>query len=69
MLSVIVVICSLATAPSDCSQDHALLVLKGGEVALPTACMKEGELLLSRSALKPNEGEYAKTLCPRVKNG
>jgi len=68
MLTVVVLICSLSTAPKDCSEANALVALHGGDAKTAMSCAMEAQATLARSALKPTAGqEYAKINCERVR--
>jgi hypothetical protein len=70
MLSVIVLICSISTQPSDCGASRALQSLSGGEARSFQACGLQAQAILASSALKPApEREYAKIECVPKKAG
>jgi hypothetical protein len=68
MLSVTVLICSIATTPADCKDFTALQVVSGGEARTVAVCGAQAQEALARAAIKPApEREYAKVQCLRKK--
>ena len=64
MLSVVVLICSIATAPADCRELTALQVVNGGEARTVAYCAALAQEALARAAIRPApEREYAKVEC------
>lgn len=66
MLSIVILICSISTAPRDCDSSRALATLHGGNAVSTRNCGVQAQAFLSRSALKPDpDREYAKIECLR----
>ena len=67
MLQVIVLLGALNTPGSECTLDHNLMILEGGQTALPSACLMEGDKVYNSSKLKPSDGQfYPKFMCPHI---
>lgn len=66
MFQVLVLICSLDLAPSQCRGDTALDVIRGPVVANEMMCGLHGQAYIAPTAL-PNRGarEYVKISCQR----
>lgn len=63
-LLAVVLVCSLGTAPEDCTRSTALdLIVR--PVSLPTECMKDGGVVAAE--VFDTTGRYAKTICERRK--
>jgi len=68
MLLVVVLICSVATAPVDCRDLTAIQVISGGEARTPGNCGALAQEAIARAAIKPEpDREYAKVQCLRKK--
>lgn len=64
MLSVVVLICSIATSPADCRDLTALQVVSGGEARTVASGAAHAQESLARAAIKPApDREYAKVQC------
>ncbi|PPQ37133.1 hypothetical protein SAMN06265338_101328 [Rhodoblastus acidophilus] len=64
MLSIVILICSIATAPADCRETNALQVVNGGQARTANNCGALAQEALARNALKPApDREYAKVAC------
>lgn len=60
-MDIILLICALGQAPSDCLPPTARVVEKVGEAQLPIECLRSAAL--NSQIVRPAAGEYAKTMC------
>lgn len=63
-LLAVALVCPAGVEPADCSRDNAVDVVSE-PVALPTICLKVGEVLATHLALGP--GQRHRVLCERRK--
>lgn len=67
MLQILLLVCSLSVAPADCDKTTALDFIYGPVVANELQCGLYGQGLLASLAIRPQEGEYLKVSCTKVK--
>jgi hypothetical protein len=65
-MKIVILICALQVAPSDCTRDTAIDVTHGPRVANEIECGKIGQAIPAGTAIAPRPGlEYPKILCER----
>ena len=64
MLKMIILVCAMQVAHTNCRENTALDVLQGPDVASPAMCAFEGQAFLAQTTLTPRgPGEYVKIIC------
>lgn len=62
--SILILICSLSTSPSECRPETAIDVVQGPKVQNQMQCGFMGQATIAGTAIAPREGlEYMKIVC------
>jgi hypothetical protein len=65
MFKVLILVCSMNLAPSDCDIKNAIDVVAGPMSPNELSCGISAQAFLATTTLSPNDGEYAKIQCKR----
>jgi hypothetical protein len=65
MFKVLILVCSINLAPSDCDIKNAIDVMAGPMSPNELSCGVSAQAFLASTALSPSDGEYVKIQCKR----
>jgi hypothetical protein len=65
MFKVLILVCSMNLAPSDCNTKNAIDVMAGPMSPNELFCGISAQAFLATTALSPSDGEYVKIQCKR----
>jgi len=68
MFQIIMLVCAIGISPSDCDPNNAISYTAGPQVRNEIMCLHQGETGIATTAVKPQQGEYLKVVCQRLKN-
>lgn len=65
-LSALLLICSIAQAPDDCTEQTALQIVRAPAATSEIQCLRDGMAFAASIAIKPEPGvEFLKVVCRR----
>jgi hypothetical protein len=65
MFKVLILVCSMNLAPSDCDIKNAIDIMAGPMSPNELSCGISAQAFLAVTALSPSDGEYVKVQCKR----